>query len=58
MLNESPPAGGVAGGAAAGVGQQQGVGGGAMGQPGAQGQGTPYTTIQVTAEEKEAIERV
>jgi UV excision repair protein RAD23 len=26
--------------------------------PGAPGQGGPYTTIQVTAEEKEAIERL
>jgi UV excision repair protein RAD23 len=41
---------------AGGQGAQQGAVGGQ--QLGAQGQGTPYTTIQVTAEEKEAIERV
>ena len=47
MINEPVPAG---------QGGQQGAVGGQ--QLGAQGQGTPYTTIQVTAEEKEAIERV
>ena len=41
---------------ASGQGGQQGAVGGQ--QLGAQGQGMPYTTIQVTAEEKEAIERV
>ena len=62
LLNEPVPPtsqGGAPGGGAAGAGQ--GAGGPPVpgqGMPGAPGQGGPYTTIQVTAEEKEAIERV
>ena len=47
MLNEGSGGAGGAGGS-----------GGAGGQQGAQGQGVPFTTIQVTPEEKEAIDRV
>ena len=66
MINEPVPpgsaAGGVLGGVAGGAAGQQSpqqlppVAPG--GEAGAQRQGVPYTTIQVTPEEKEAIERV